>query len=150
MISRLLELVSFALSQAFDAIEADWLDTRQDIADELEARGFEPEEIEIALDVAGRIRESLEFDPLPEEMLKSNRVYKFLEEWKLTPEARGYLLGLVTKGRITPQQRETIVERCLSIDSNEPIGEELIHNLTNWVISGDEDELGFYLTRTVH
>ena len=149
MISRLLELVSFALSQAFDESDSDWLQTRRDIADQLEARGFEPEEIEIALDVAGRIKESLEFDPISSDTLKSNQVYRLLEEWRLTPEARGYLFQLVDNGAITSQQREAVVERCLSLDSADPIGAELIRNLVNWVVSGDEDDLGLYLTRTI-
>ena len=150
MISRLIELVSYALSRAFDESDTDWWEVRGELADHFEARGFEPEEIEIALDVAGRIKESLDRQPMLADALKSNQIYRFLEEWKLTREARGYLIALQNKGLITPQQRETVIERCLSIETAEPIGTDLMHGLVNWVVSGEEDDLDSFLTDTIH
>lgn len=150
MISRLIELVSYALSRAFDESEADWWEVRDELADQLESRGFEPEEIQIALDVAGRIRESLESQPVLAENLKSNQLYRLLEEWKLSPEARGYLISIQENGSLTPEQRETVVERCLSLDTIEPVGLELMRGLVNWVVSGEEDDLDSFLTDTVH
>lgn len=149
MISRLIELVSFALSHAFDELEADWLDVRREVAFQLEAQGFDPEEIEIALDVAGRIRENLESEATLAEAPRTNMIYRQLEELKLTPAARGHLLSLVNEQRITPQQREAVIERCLGIESNEPVDIDLIRGIVNWVISGD-DGLEDYLVRTLH
>ena len=150
MISRLIELVSFALSQAFDEGDADWLETRRYLADRLEARGFEPEEIEIALDVAGRIKESLDGSPITTDSMHTNQVYSYLEEWRLAPEARGYLVKLQNEGLITHEMREQIVQRCMSIETPEPIDIDLMQSLVNWVTSGNEDDLDTFLDPTVH
>lgn len=150
MISRLIELVSFALSQAFDEADTDWPETRRDLADQLEARGFEPEEIEIALDVAGRIKESLDGEPITTDSLRTNQVYSYLEEWRLVPEARGYLVKLQNEGIITHEMREQIVQRCMAIETPEPIGLELMQGLVNWVTFGSDDDLDTFLNPTVH
>lgn len=136
MLTRLIEMVSFILSKSLETEEDDWSILRSELTEQLEGRGFHGHEIDIAFEVANRIRTRVEDGPSVPFFLRTNQIYQFLERIKLTKEARGLLMKLVHEKKITPQQREDIVERAFFLDEPE-IGVEIIQYLINHIMSGD-------------
>ncbi|HPA44692.1 MAG TPA: DUF494 family protein [bacterium] len=145
MVTRLMEMVSFILSRTFEGDDENWGDVRQRIGEVLETHGFHPAEIVVALDVVTHIRSRLKEEDYPDLPLHTNRIYQYLEEVRLTTEARGYLLGLLHERIITPIEYQQIVERSLLLDTSE-VGVEEIRFLTQSILkpntdldAGDED-----------
>jgi len=149
MLSRLIEMVSFILAKSLENEEDDWVLLRNELTEQLQGRGFKGHEIDIAFEMASRIRSRIEDTPNVPLAIKTNQVYKFLEDMKLTREARGYLMALVSEGAITAEQKEEIVERAFFLDYPE-IGVEEMQFLVNIVIGGDswpgEDSLSMSYT----
>ncbi|HOE12178.1 MAG TPA: DUF494 family protein [bacterium] len=146
MVTRLMEMVSFILSRTFEGDDENWGDVRQRIGEALETHGFHPAEIVLALDVVTHIRNRIkEEEDYPDIPLHTNRIYQYLEEIRLTPEARGYLLGLLHERIITPIEYQQIVERSLLLDTSE-VDVEAIRFLTQSILkpeteldTGDEE-----------
>lgn len=136
MLSRLIEMVSFILAKSIENEEDDWVVLRNDLTEQLEGRGFNGQEIDIAFEVANRIRSRIEDAPSVPITLKTNQVYHFLEMLKISKEARGFLIALVSQGLISPEQKEEIVERAFYLDYPE-IGLEEMQFLVNLVIAGE-------------
>ncbi len=136
MLSRLIEMVSFILAQQLENDEDDWGLLRSELTEQLEGRGFNNPEIDIAFEVANRIRTRIEDGAAISLPLKSNLIYPILERMRLTKESRGYLMTLVHEGVITPEIREEIVERAFFLDSFE-VNIEEVQYLVNLVLSGD-------------
>ncbi len=136
MLTRLIEMVSFILAKSMENEEDDWGLLRTELTEQLEGRGFNGHEIDIAFEVANRIRARVEEGPFVSFPIKTNQVYQFLEELKLSKESRGYLLRMVQSAILTPQQREDVVERAFLLDTNE-VNVEDIQFLVNQVLGGD-------------
>ncbi len=136
MLTRLIEMVSFILARSLDSEEDDWMVLRSELTEQLEGKGFNLQEIDIAFDVANRIRSRLEEGSAIPVPYKTNLVYQYLEEIKLNRAARGYLMTLVHNGMISPQQREEIVERAYFMDVNEVDISE-VQYLVNLVLGGE-------------
>lgn len=136
MLTRLIEMVSFILAKSMENEEDDWSLLRTELTEQLEGRGFNGHEIDIAFEVANRIRARVEEGPFVSFPIKTNQVYQFLEELKLSKESRGYLLRMVQSAILTPQQREDVVERAFLLDTNE-VSVEDIQFLVNQVLGGD-------------
>lgn len=136
MLTRLIEMVSFILAKTMEFEEDDWGLLRLELTEQLEGRGFNGHEIDIAFEVANRIRARVEEGPFVSFPIKTNQVYQFLEELKLSTASRGFLIKLVHDGVLTPQQREDVVERAFLLDTNE-VEVEDIQYLVNQVLGGD-------------
>lgn len=136
MLTRLIEMVSFILAKSIDSEDDEWGDLRHELTEQLEGKGFNDQEIDIAFEVANRIRSRLEEGTSITIPYKTNLVYQQLEKMKLTKTARGYLLMLLNQGVISPEQREEIVERAYFMDIPEVDTHE-IQYLVNYVIGGD-------------
>jgi uncharacterized protein Smg (DUF494 family) len=136
MLSRLIEMVSFLLSHSLEYDDEEWGVLRTELHEQLEVQGFHGPEIDIAFEVANKIRLRIEDGTTLPPPLKTNRVYEFLEELKLTREARGYLLTLEHNKAITPEQREEVVDRAFSLDMMD-VGVPEIQYLVNFVTGGE-------------
>ncbi len=136
MLSRLIEMVSFILAKTLEFEEDDWGLLRTELTEQLEVRGFNGNEIDIAFEVANRIRTRVEDGPLLSFPIKTNRVYQLLEQMRLSRESRGYLIKMMQEGLLTPQQREDVVERAFLLDTHEVEFED-IQYLVNQVLGGD-------------
>lgn len=136
MLTRLVEMVSIILSKSLDYEDDDWGMLKRELTEQLEGRGFLGHEIDIAFEVANRIRIRIEDSgPIPFPF-KTNMVYSYLEELKLTRAARGFLMQLAHDGAITPIQREEIVERAFFLDGPE-VDIDDMQFLVNFVLGGD-------------
>jgi len=129
-------MVSFILAKTMEFEEDDWGLLRSELTEQLEGRGFNGHEIDIAFEVANRIRARVEEGPFVSFPIKTNQVYQFLEELKLSTASRGFLMKLVHTGVLTPQQREDVVERAFLLDTSE-VEVEDIQYLVNQVLGGD-------------
>lgn len=136
MLTRLVEMVSFILSKSLELDDDDWGLLKSEVTEQLEGRGFQGQEIDIAFEVAIRIRNRIEDGGGVSFPFKTNLVYPYLEQLKLNKEARGYLMKLVHDGDITPMQREEIVERAFFLESQE-VDVDDINYLVNLVLGGD-------------
>lgn len=136
MLSRLIEMVSYILAKQLEHDDDDWGLLRTELTEQLEGRGFNNPEIDIAFEVANRIRSRIEDGATFALPLKTNQVYQILERMKLSRESLGYLMALVHKGIITPEIREEVVERAFFLDAHEVDVEE-IQYLVNLVLCGD-------------
>lgn len=136
MLSRLIEMVSYILSRSLETEEDDWGLLRNELTEQLQGRGFNGQEIDIAFEVANRIRLRMDDNSSVALPFKTNLVYRYLEEFKLTKEARGYLLSLMEMGKITPVQKEEIIERALFLDTPDVDLPE-IQFLVNLILGGD-------------
>jgi uncharacterized protein Smg (DUF494 family) len=136
MLSRLIEMVSYILSKSLEMDEEDWGMVRHELTEQLHGRGFNGNEIDIAFEVANRIRARMEDSASMALPFKTNMVYRFLEDFKLTKEARGFLYSLQLLGKITPIQKEEIIERALFLDLPEVDVPE-VEILVNMILGGD-------------
>jgi len=136
MLSRLIEMVSFILAKSIETDEEDWTILQRELTEQLEGRGFNGQEIDVAFEVANRIRTRLEEGSTIPVPFKTNLVYQYLEEIKLTKAARGYLLSLIHSGLLTPEQREEVVERAYFMEAPEVDIPE-VQYLVNYVLGAD-------------
>lgn len=136
MLTRLVEMVSFILSKSLEIEEDDWGLLKSEVTEQLEGRGFQDKEIDMAFEVALRIRNRIEDGGNVSFPFKTNLVYTYLEQLKLNQEARGYLMSLVHEGQLTPMQREEVVERAFFLDGPEVDLEDVTY-LVNAVLGGD-------------
>ena len=136
MLSRLIEMVSFILARTLEEEEDDWAMLRSELTEQLQGQGFNGNEIDIAFEVANRIRSRIEDGAVIPFPIKTNLVYQHLERLKLTKDARGYLYQLVHDGRLTPQQKEEVVEHAFFLDTFQ-VGFQEMQYLVNQVLGGD-------------
>ncbi len=136
MLSRLIEMVSIILARSLETEEDEWVLLRPELTEQLQSQGFNGQEIDIAFEVANKIRSRIDEGSSIAFPLKTNKIYQFLEELKLTKAARGYLLTLMNVGTITPEQREEVVERAFFLDVNE-VGVHEVEFLINQVFGGE-------------
>lgn len=100
---------------------------RNELKEELEQAGFGDREIERALDWL----DGLNAADVAATASRSAalRVYDRVEQERLDPEARGYLLRLEQIGILKPVQRELVIDRLLALDT-----EEIDVEQTKWVV----------------
>jgi Smg protein len=112
-------------------VEAPAVPRREHLARDLERAGFAPAKVERALDwltdlAFGQERESEAADSAQE---RGVRVFSDGELMRLSTECRGLLLTLERARVLTAQQLETVIERMLALDADEPDTEQL-----KWVV----------------
>lgn len=129
-------MVSYILAKSLERDDDDWMMLRRELTEQLEGRGFIDQEIDVAFEVANRIRSRIEDGATMPFPFKTNRVYQFLEQLKLTPGARGYLAKLLHTGAITHQQREEAVERAFFLEEQE-VDEVDMQYIVNMILGGD-------------
>jgi Smg protein len=113
--------------------EAPEVPQREHLARDLESIGFEPANVERALDWLTDLafgHERAGQDPQSAETAPSGvRVYTDSELARLSTECRGLLFTLENAQVLTAQQREIVIERMLDLDADEPDTEQL-----KWVV----------------
>jgi Smg protein len=113
--------------------EAPEVPQREHLARDLERVGFEPANVERALDWLTDLafgHERAGHDPHSAEAAASGvRIYSDSELARLSTECRGLLFTLENAQVLTPQQREIVIERMLDLDADEPDTEQL-----KWVV----------------
>ena len=130
-------MVSFILAQSLEYDDEDWAVLCPELHEQLEGQGFNGKEIDVAFEVANKIRLRIEDGTTLPPPLKTNRVYQYLEQLKLTTGARGFLLTMEHDGVLTPEQKEEIVERAFSLDMQEVDVPE-VQYLVNLVTGGED------------
>ena len=92
---------------------------RNELKEELEWAGFRAREIDRALDwLDGLNPIDIDTDagaPCPTAV----RVYDRIEQERLDPQCRGYLLHLEQVGILTPAQRELVIDRLLALGTDD-------------------------------
>ncbi len=136
MLSRLIEMVSYILAKSLENDDEDWTLLRSELTEQLQGRGFNEPEIDMAFEVANRIQTRIEEGSFISFPLKTNQVYQYLEMLKLTKGARGHLFSLVESKILTPTQREEVVERSFFLDISEVDVPE-VQFLVNQVLGGE-------------
>lgn len=105
---------------------------RDELTRELEAAGFENEEISDALDWLDAI------DPRAFAGLAASvggmRIYSEGEQKRLPPAVRGFIQFLEDNGALTPAQRELVIDRVLALDADDvtPAVTRLVALLVLW------------------
>jgi Smg protein len=132
---KLIEMVGLFLRRGMEA--EDWDQAEEEIVESMLFQGYDLGEINMALSVAHRLREQMERQEFSSAAYRSNRMFEHLEQLRLTPEARGYLLRLVHAGTLTPLQREEIVEKTFFVDAPE-IGLDEVQYIVQMVLAGEE------------
>ena len=92
---------------------------RNELKEELEWAGFRAREIDRALDWLDGLN-AIDIDtdaggPYPTAV----RVYDRIEQERLDPQCRGYLLHLEQVGILTPAQRELVIDRLLALGTDD-------------------------------
>lgn len=125
--SKMFNIVNYLLQKAIES--KNWDDTEEEICGTLIEQGFDNDEIDMALAIAQRIKKrlaSLQPIIIPK---PSNQVFELLELWRLTREARGYLIAMRELGQISEIERQDIVDAALQMDTME-IDLEDVQDLT--------------------
>ncbi len=105
---------------------------REYLARDLEQAGFEPDNVERALDWLTDLafgQQRTEAGAGAQPVSGGVRVFTESELARLSTECRGLLLTLENARVLTPLQREIVIERMLALDADEPDTEQL-----KWVV----------------
>lgn len=102
---------------------------REHLAADLERVGFEPANVERALDWLTDLAFGHERAGTQAAARTGVRIYSDSELARLSTECRGLLFTLENAQVLTPQQREIVIERMLDLDADEPDTEQL-----KWVV----------------
>jgi Smg protein len=101
---------------------------RENLARDLEQAGFEPGNVERALDWLTDLAFG-QGEAQTAAVPGGVRVFTDSELARLSTECRGLLLRLENARVLSPQQREIVIERMLALDADEPDTEQL-----KWVV----------------
>ena len=99
---------------------------RHELTRELGRAGFHDREIERALDWLDGLN-STAIGNAPKDT--AFRVFDAVEQERLDPRSRGYLLQLEQIGILQPAQREIVIDRLMALDNDETDIEQ-----TKWVV----------------
>lgn len=111
MIEVLVFLFEQYYGSEFDPEENQW-------SRRLESAGFEPDDIDEALDWINDLRDvDLTVYSGLDESAGGNRCYSAFELNRLNAECRGFLMFLEYTQAVTPLQREVIIDRLMSLTS---------------------------------
>ena len=131
MAMRFFELLNL-LSEHTTAEEA-WEVVDEDFIELLESQGFSRIEINLAMQLAQRLRdkqESISSRCLP---VVSHKTLSYIEQHRLTPPAKSVLEQLLALGLILPQDYENVLEETLMLDEPE-IDEEAVRALVRFYL----------------
>lgn len=107
-------------------------DNPADLKTELEAAGFQRQQVDHACrwlqDLAAQQRE-----PGPQLSGSAARVFAPAEMAWLSTECRGFILQLTQLGILTPELRETVLDRLMALAEHHP-SEELDIEQARWVV----------------
>jgi len=137
--AKMMNIVNFLLRKVIES--TDWEKTEDEIYGALVEQGFNNDEIDMALAIASRIRSKLTSSEPIVIPKPSNQIFRWMELWKLSSEAQGYLIALRELGQITEMERQAVIDAALQVDLTE-IDLETIQQLTSQVIgfSGGQGE----------
>lgn len=102
---------------------------RNELREELERAGFREREIDRALDWLDglNVADTTADTPIPR--TATVRIYDSLEQERLDPQCRGYMLHLEQIGILSPTQREVVIDRLMALDGSDIDIEQL-----KWVV----------------
>ena len=102
---------------------------RNELREELERAGFREREIDRALDWLDGLNVADVAADAPAPRTSTVRIYDSLEQERLDPQCRGYMLHLEQIGILSPTQREVVIDRLMALDGSDIDIEQL-----KWVV----------------
>jgi len=102
---------------------------RNELREELERAGFREREIDRALDWLDGLNVADLATDVPVPRTSTVRIYDALEQERLDPQCRGYMLHLEQIGILSPTQREVVIDRLMALDGSDIDIEQL-----KWVV----------------
>jgi Smg protein len=102
---------------------------RNELREELERAGFREREIDRALDWLDGLNVADVSADAPAPRTTTVRIYDALEQERLDPHCRGYMLHLEQIGILSPTQREVVIDRLMALDGSDIDIEQL-----KWVV----------------
>ena len=102
---------------------------RNELREELERAGFREREIDRALDWLDGLNVADIATDVPVPRTSTVRIYDALEQERLDPQCRGYMLHLEQIGILSPTQREVVIDRLMALDGSDIDIEQL-----KWVV----------------
>ncbi len=102
---------------------------RNELREELERAGFREREIDRALDWLDGLNVAEFATDVPVPRTSTVRIYDALEQERLDPQCRGYMLHLEQIGILSPTQREVVIDRLMALDGSDIDIEQL-----KWVV----------------
>jgi Smg protein len=102
---------------------------RNELREELERAGFREREIDRALDWLDGLNVADTTADAPIPRTATVRIYDALEQERLDPQCRGYMLHLEQIGILSPTQREVVIDRLMALDGSDIDIEQL-----KWVV----------------
>ena len=92
---------------------------RNELREELERAGFREREIDRALDWLDGLNVADISADAPAPRSATVRIYDRLEQDRLDPQCRGYMLHLEQIGILSPTQRELVIDRLMALDGSD-------------------------------
>ena len=92
---------------------------RNELREELERAGFREREIDRALDWLDGLNVNEVSADAPVPRTATVRIYDRLEQERLDPQCRGYMLHLEQIGILSPTQRELVIDRLMALDGSD-------------------------------
>ena len=92
---------------------------RNELKEELERAGFREREIDRALDWLDGLNVNDVSADAPAPGSATVRIYDRLEQERLDPQCRGYMLHLEQIGILSPTQRELVIDRLMALDGSD-------------------------------
>lgn len=92
---------------------------RNELKEELERAGFREREIDRALDWLDGLNVNDVSADSPAPRNATVRIYDRLEQERLDPQCRGYMLHLEQIGILSPTQRELVIDRLMALDGSD-------------------------------
>ena len=137
--TKMLNIVHYLLRMAAKSI--DWEKTQQEIHGHLLKKGFDSEEIDLAISIASRFKDRLaSHEPIviPK---PTSQLFLLMENWRIAPEARGFLIALREQGRLSEKERQVVIESAMQVDTPEidlELMQELVEQLCDSSVSSRE------------
>lgn len=128
--SKMINIINYLLRKAIES--TNWEETEDEISATLIDQGFNGDEVTMALAIASRIRNRLTSSQPIVIPKPSNQLFRWMEMWKLSPEAQGYLIALREQGHITEMERQAVIDAAIQTDVSE-VDLEIIQELTSQV-----------------
>ena len=107
------------LFECFVDSEDDPEPDRNELREELERAGFREREIDRALDWLDGLNVNDVSADAPAPRSATVRIYDRLEQERLDPQCRGYMLHLEQIGILNPTQRELVIDRLMALDGSD-------------------------------
>ena len=132
-------MIGYILQKAVEIDDIEVLS--EEITRTMISQGFNGNDIDIALALAFRLKQKLIQFSRIEYVPRTELLFKYLEEMKISSEARGYLMELQNNGFITAEEKDQVVEKVVFSDM-EDADLNTIKAIVNYVLFGDDDPEG--------